>query len=73
MTAPAKIITVINRDKFNIHRNNLSESMILPILMARPVGFEPTTYGIEVHSSIQLSYGRIMVGLTGFEPVTNRL
>lgn len=41
--------------------------------MARPAGFEPATYGLEGHCSIQLSYKRIAYLLereTGFEPAT---
>ena len=39
------------------------------IIMARPRGFEPLAYGLEVRCSIQLSYGRLERE-TGFEPAT---
>ena len=31
------------------------------MLMVRPAGLEPATYGIEVRCSIQLSYERVML------------
>ena len=32
--------------------------------MARLIGFEPITFGSEVHGSIQLSYKRLISGVT---------
>lgn len=47
--------------------------------MAVPVGFEPTTYRVEVDYSIQLSYGTIfkarktLESPVGFEPTATEL
>ena len=38
--------------------------------VARPAGFEPATVGLEIRCSIQLSYGRVLVGEMGLEPTT---
>ena len=41
--------------------------------MARQKGLEPLTYCLEGSCSIQLSYGRILVGHIGLEPILDRL
>ena len=38
--------------------------------MVPRTGFEPVTVGLEIRCSIQLSYGRVLVGEMGLEPTT---
>ena len=42
-----------------------------PDELARQEGLEPSTHGLEGRCSIQLSYWRLVVGETGFEPATS--
>jgi hypothetical protein len=42
----------------NVRRSSDSTALTTLIDQARPEGFEPPTGGLEVHCSIQLSYGR---------------
>lgn len=49
---------------------------LLPIellrnILVRLVGLEPTTNGLEIRGSFQLSYRRILAALVGFEPTHN--
>ena len=37
-----------------------------------PVGFEPTTPGLEVRCAIQLRHGGVITTLVGLEPTTAR-
>jgi hypothetical protein len=60
-TPPQRHLTAPGRGTRHIHRHkgdDATDVYSLVMGMARLGGFEPTTYGLEIRCSIQLSYRR---------------